>query len=120
MWSLGVLIYEMYCGATPFEDPDRDTYRIYSNVVRGLVAYPIDMQPKLHQLLTGLLILDPNLRYTVTDLLRNAFFAPMDWVALHTKVIVPPYIPVIASALDTSHFVPVEDGGHRTEHLVSF
>src|ERR1700728_4683433 len=55
-WSLGILIFEMLCGFTPFWDGGSPV-KIYENILKGRVKYPPyihhDAQDLLVQLITA-------------------------------------------------------------------
>ncbi|KFM28754.1 Phototropin-1B [Auxenochlorella protothecoides] len=74
-WSLGVLIYEMLTGTTPFRGPRRDI--TFDNIVRKAVAWPEDVEASEE---------DPAKRLgSVTggdDLKSHPWFAGINWALL--------------------------------------
>ncbi|KAI4793997.1 Pkinase-domain-containing protein, partial [Aureobasidium sp. EXF-8845] len=56
-WSLGILIFEMLCGFTPFWDSG-SPLKIYENILRGRVKYPPYVHPDAQDLLSKLITHD--------------------------------------------------------------
>ncbi|KAI9821372.1 MAG: hypothetical protein M1832_003378 [Thelocarpon impressellum] len=108
-WSLGVLVFEMCCGWSPFYADD--TQQMYKNIAFGKVRFPKDTlsQPG-RDFVKGLLNRNPKHRLGAKDdaaeLMREPFFDDIDWAALAKKNVVPPFKPKLKSVLDTSNFDP--------------
>lgn len=108
-WSLGVLVFEMCCGWSPFYADD--TQQMYKNIAFGKVKFP---QRALSQegknFVKGLLNRNPRHRLGATDdaeeLKRHPFFADIDWDLLSKKLITPPFKPKLKSAEDVAYFDP--------------
>ncbi|KAL8631926.1 hypothetical protein Q9189_002300 [Teloschistes chrysophthalmus] len=108
-WSLGVLVFEMCCGWSPFYADD--TQQMYKNIAFGKVRFPKDaLSTEGRNFVKGLLNRNPRHRLGAVndaeDLKAHPFFADMDWTALANKLIVPPFKPQLKSMLDTSNFDP--------------
>ncbi|KAL8996279.1 MAG: hypothetical protein Q9169_004165 [Polycauliona sp. 2 TL-2023] len=108
-WSLGVLVFEMCCGWSPFYADD--TQQMYKNIAFGKVRFPRDaLSNEGRNFVKGLLNRNPRHRLgainDAEDLKAHPFFAEMDWDALAKKTIVPPFKPQLKSVLDTSNFDP--------------
>ncbi|KAL8895282.1 MAG: hypothetical protein Q9192_003734 [Flavoplaca navasiana] len=108
-WSLGVLVFEMCCGWSPFYADD--TQQMYKNIAFGKVRFPRDaLSNEGRNFVKGLLNRNPRHRLgaidDAEDLKAHPFFAGMDWTALANKTIVPPFKPQLKSVLDTSNFDP--------------
>ncbi|KAL8969790.1 MAG: hypothetical protein Q9197_004154 [Variospora fuerteventurae] len=108
-WSLGVLVFEMCCGWSPFYADD--TQQMYKNIAFGKVRFPRDaLSNEGRNFVKGLLNRNPRHRLgainDAEDLKAHPFFADMDWAALANKTIVPPFKPQLKSVLDTSNFDP--------------
>ncbi|KAF8531198.1 kinase-like domain-containing protein [Trichophaea hybrida] len=105
-WSLGVLVFEMCCGWSPFYA--EDTQQMYKNIAFGKVRFPRDALS-----LEGrnfLLNRNPKHRlgatYDAKELREHPFFGDIDWNELQRKNVVPPFKPKLSSETDTSNFDP--------------
>ena len=108
-WSLGVLVFEMCCGWSPFYA--EDTQQMYKNIAFGKVRFPRDaLSAEGRNFVKGLLNRNPKHRLGATtdaeELKAHPFFADIDWDALGKKMVVPPFKPKLKSILDTSNFDP--------------
>lgn len=108
-WSLGILIFEMLCGFTPFWDSG-SPMKIYENILKGRVKYPPYIHPDAQDLLSRLITADltkrlGNLARGSKDIMEHAWFAEVTWERLARKDIDAPYVPPIKSgAGDASLF----------------
>ncbi|KAI1818728.1 Pkinase-domain-containing protein [Poronia punctata] len=108
-WSLGILIYEMLCGYTPFWDSG-SPMKIYENILRGKVKYPAYVHPDAQELLERLITPDltkrlGNLYGGPQDVKNHPWFAEVTWDRLSEKDIDAPYTPPVkAGAGDASQF----------------
>ncbi|KAI0125566.1 kinase-like domain-containing protein [Xylariales sp. AK1849] len=108
-WSLGVLVFEMCCGWSPFYA--EDTQQMYKNIAFGKVRFPRDtLSQEGRNFVKGLLNRNPKHRLGALDdaeeLKRHAFFGDVDWDALSRKLITPPFKPKLKSETDVSYFDP--------------
>ncbi|PYH90798.1 camp-dependent protein kinase catalytic subunit [Aspergillus ellipticus CBS 707.79] len=98
-WSLGILIFEMLCGFTPFWDSGSPV-KIYENILRGRVKYPPYLHPDAVDLLSQLITADltkrlGNLHGGSDDVKNHPWFAEVTWDRLARKDIDAPYVPPI-------------------------
>lgn len=108
-WSLGVLVFEMCCGWSPFYA--EDTQQMYKNIAFGKVRFPRDtLTTEGRNFVKGLLNRNPKHRLGAIDdaeeLKAHAFFDDIDWEALIKKQISPPFKPKLKSETDVSNFDP--------------
>ncbi|XP_030579843.1 serine/threonine-protein kinase N2 [Archocentrus centrarchus] len=106
-WGLGVLIYEMLVGESPF--PGDDEEEVFDSIVNDDVRYPRFLSPDAAALIQKLLQKDPELRLgageeDASEIKRHKFFQEMDWDALLAKKVKPPFLPVIRAPQDVSNF----------------
>ncbi|KAF2150659.1 protein kinase A [Myriangium duriaei CBS 260.36] len=108
-WSLGILIFEMLCGFTPFWDSG-SPLKIYENILRGRVKYPPYVHPDAQDLLGKLITHDltkrlGNLHGGSKDVMTHPWFAEVTWERLAKKDIDAPYVPPVrGGAGDASLF----------------
>lgn len=108
-WSLGVLIFEMCCGWSPFYA--ENTQQMYKNIAFGKVRFPKEiLSPEGRSFVKGLLNRNPKHRLgsinDARELEEHAFFNDIDWDLLKSKSIPPPFKPHLSSETDTSNFDP--------------
>jgi len=108
-WSLGVLLFEMCCGWSPFYA--EDIQLMYKNICFGKIRFPkgvINEDGK--QFVKGLLNRNPKHRLgakrDAQELKEHPFFNGIDWEALARKEITPPFKPVVESDESVSNFDP--------------
>lgn len=105
-WSLGALLYEMLTGMPPFFSRNRD--RLFHKILKSELKIPRFFSPEAKSLLTQLLNRNHEQRLGSRDdaleLKTHPFFASIDWEALLTRRVAPPFQPVIADVVDTGNF----------------
>ncbi|EGD82511.1 AGC/DMPK/GEK protein kinase [Salpingoeca rosetta] len=104
-WSLGVCMYEMLCGDTPFYS--ETLVGTYGKIMDHAVPYGKIMD---HADLIRRLLCDSSKRlgrHGIDDFKKHPFFNGVNWAAIHTEE--APYKPTVTSSTDTSNFDPVED-----------
>lgn len=111
-WAMGVLIFEMSCGYTPFYSSSRE--KQYDKIIRGAFTVPNGVSSTCRALIKRLLVVDPTNRYGslkagVYDIKNAKWFSDMDWLALFHKKIEPPYIPEVQNEGDAENFPECED-----------
>ncbi|KAK4942917.1 cAMP-dependent protein kinase catalytic subunit [Elasticomyces elasticus] len=108
-WSLGILIFEMLCGFTPFWDGGSPV-KIYENILKGRVKYPPYIHHDAQDLLVQLITSDltkrlGNLHGGSADIKNHPWFAEVTWERLVKKDIDAPYVPPVkGGAGDASQF----------------
>ncbi|GEQ71493.1 hypothetical protein JCM33374_g5177 [Metschnikowia sp. JCM 33374] len=108
-WSLGVLIFEMCCGWSPFYADN--TQQMYKNIAFGKVRFPKEvLSAEGRSFVKGLLNRNPKHRLgainDARELKEHPFFQDVDWKLLRAKNIPPPFKPHLANETDTSNFDP--------------
>jgi len=113
-WTLGILIYEMLFGTTPFKGKNRNA--TFANILRDDVPFPEHSgSPQISNLckslIRKLLIKDENRRLGAragaSDVKTHAFFRTTQWALIrHMK---PPMIPHQGRGIDTVNFRNVKE-----------
>lgn len=104
-WSLGILLYEMTLGKSPFFDSNIE--QMYRKIQNEDVPFPSrrSISTELMDLLLGLLRKDPRERFgkNISDILTHPYFKGTDWDLLLQKKIKAPWKPKLSSALDVGY-----------------
>eukprot|EP00808_Paulinella_micropora_P008078 g72365.t1 len=105
-WALGVLIYEMVTGKTPFYASNRKG--IQKKILNAPLKFPKWMtnycQHLIKELLQRPVQKRMGTRAGVEEIKRHQFFRTIDWVKLAKKEVEAPFKPTFTDKLDTSHF----------------
>ncbi|KAF3695362.1 Serine/threonine-protein kinase N2 [Channa argus] len=106
-WGMGVLIYEMLVGESPF--PGDDEEEVFDNIVNDDVQYPPSLPPDVVSITQKLLKKNPLKRLgagerDANEVKGEKFFETIDWEALLAKKIKPPFLPSIKESMDVSNF----------------
>ncbi len=95
LWSLGILMFEMFCGFTPFADEeDAEEDAIYVRIVQEDLSVHLDcLDGHVADVVTQLLERDVDKRIgcrhlynadSMLELLDHPFFADVDWEGIAT------------------------------------
>ncbi|XP_043858235.1 serine/threonine-protein kinase N2 isoform X3 [Dromiciops gliroides] len=106
-WGLGVLIYEMLVGESPF--PGDDEEEVFDSIVNDEVRYPRFLSTEAISIMRRLLRRNPERRLgagekDAEDVKKHPFFRLIDWNALLAKKVKPPFVPTIRGREDVSNF----------------
>ncbi|XP_067218490.1 serine/threonine-protein kinase N2 isoform X1 [Chanodichthys erythropterus] len=106
-WGLGVLIFEMLVGESPF--PGDDEEEVFDSIVNDEVRYPRFLSTEAISIMRRLLRRNPERRLgagerDAQDVKKHLFFRNIDWDGLLAKKVKPPFVPTIQSSSDVSNF----------------
>uniref|UniRef100_W5LGU3 protein kinase C n=1 Tax=Astyanax mexicanus TaxID=7994 RepID=W5LGU3_ASTMX len=106
-WGLGVLIYEMLVGESPF--PGDDEEEVFDSIVNDEVRYPRFLSSEAIAIMRRLLRRNPERRLgsgekDAEEVKKQSFFRNMDWEALLLRKLPPPFVPSIGGKEDVSNF----------------
>ncbi|KAM9482958.1 serine/threonine-protein kinase N2 isoform 2-T2 [Clarias gariepinus] len=106
-WGLGVLIFEMLVGESPF--PGDDEEEVFDSIVNDEVRYPRFLSTEAISIMRRLLRRNPERRLgagerDAEEVKKHPFFRNVDWSALLAKKIRPPFMPTIKGREDVSNF----------------
>ncbi|OQR71229.1 cAMP-dependent protein kinase catalytic subunit alpha-like [Tropilaelaps mercedesae] len=95
-WAVGILIYEILFGRTPFAD--EATYKIYKRVRNDDVDFPKQVSKNASSIMMKLLIKDPMSRLGVQQngaesVKQHPWFSSISWLALYERRYPPPVEP---------------------------
>ena len=106
-WAFGVILYQMIFQLSPFRGEDED--EIYDAILSEMSPYPSHSSPSAELLIGRLLTREPTQRLGydgAKEIMNHEFFKSIDWEALRTKAVKPPFLPKIESQEDVSNFDP--------------
>ncbi|KAK9891483.1 hypothetical protein WA026_014720 [Henosepilachna vigintioctopunctata] len=106
-WGLGVLIFEMLVGESPF--PGDDEEEVFDSIVNDEVRYPRFLSLESIAIMRRLLRKSPDRRLgsserDAEDVKKQAFFRQINWEDLLHRRVPPPFIPTVHSMEDVSNF----------------
>ncbi|KAK2831764.1 hypothetical protein Q7C36_016850 [Tachysurus vachellii] len=106
-WGLGVLIFEMLVGESPF--PGDDEEEVFDSIVNDEVRYPRFLSTESISIMRRLLRRNPERRLgggerDAEEVKKHLFFRNIDWSRLLAKKVKPPFVPTIQGASDVSNF----------------
>lgn len=102
-WSLGVVIFELFTGCSPFDDDDLPS--IINNILKNPIIIPDEIPPYAQDLVSKLLQRDPKKRMCCSEqgtaeIQAHPFFRDINWGKLMVKAVRPPYVPKISDKPD--------------------
>ncbi|XP_058797166.1 MAP/microtubule affinity-regulating kinase 4-like isoform X2 [Phymastichus coffea] len=84
VWSLGVVLYVLVCGALPFDGSTLQSLR--DRVLSGRFRIPYFMSTECESLIRKMLVLEPTKRYTIPQIKRHRWMAGSSDAVLRTPV----------------------------------
>ncbi|KAE9218912.1 hypothetical protein PF005_g8066 [Phytophthora fragariae] len=105
-WSLGILIFEMFVGRTPFKDDNKAI--MYRNIAEGFLYIPPELPEDVQSLLAGLIERDPSKRLGANEavpfsIMKHPYFEGIDWEELQQKKVQPEWVPDVIDDADAKY-----------------
>ncbi|KAF7730574.1 hypothetical protein EC973_001955 [Apophysomyces ossiformis] len=104
-WSFGTLLYEMLAGITPFWADSH--VEMYQRVLEDPLEFPPHFEPVTCEFLSGLLEREAyeRLGWEGPDQIKShCYFQDIDWAEVADRKLQPPYVPLLQSETDVTHF----------------
>ena len=90
-YLLGVLLYEMLVGSTPYFSANKD--QLFDNIINGKLKLPRNISMESKSLIVGLLNRNPHKRLGAEpgeagafEIMNHAFFSDINWSDLTSKL----------------------------------
>jgi protein kinase A len=110
-WALGIIIFEMIEGTTPFYDDGMNQIKLFRCICEGNVAFAatIDTSPEVKDLIQKLLVVDPaqrigSLANGINEIYTHSWFTGINFGKLRQKRVDAPWLPQVKNELDATHF----------------
>lgn len=113
-WALGILVYEMVCGETPFADENMDNMKVCKKIVEDDLIIPEDLTDEIADFIANLLERNPTARLGarrggIDEIWAHPYMETLDDVALTSKSLPAPWKPPCKNDFDLVMFSEAED-----------
>ena len=102
IWALGVLLWEMIGGFSPFRSSDPNI--LYENILNWKISWPRNIDKISKDLIWKILVVEPEMRISLSDIKEHMFFNDINWKDLKAKRIDPPFLPELVDEFSWEYF----------------
>lgn len=110
-WALGVFIYELLVGKSPFRNEEHNDLKTYKAILKGIdfISFPYMISPRARNLIKKLcrpLSIDRLgcMKDGVKDIQKHPWFSKLDWEKLKILELDPPIRICLNGHIDTRYF----------------
>lgn len=112
IWALGIIIYEMIFGDSPFSDENDNYITVCNNILKQPVHFPVQFDPSTKSIVNLLLQKDESQRLGsgtrgILDIKDHNYFTSIPWTMLKNKKIQPLWLPHLSTSTDTRYYTPI-------------
>ena len=99
-WSLGVMLYEMLFGATPYHDTESNVFNIFEQITTKPLRFPAEaaVSEQAKQLIMALLQIEPADRLgnpSIGEVRDHPWLGQIDWECLSKHEVIAPMTPQV-------------------------
>lgn len=92
----------MIGGFTPFKASDPN--HVYENILCCNIAWPRNADKIAKDLISKILVAEPEMRISLNDIKEHMFFKDIDWNLAERKKLDPPFVPELESNFSLENF----------------
>ncbi|KAH3672014.1 hypothetical protein WICMUC_004521 [Wickerhamomyces mucosus] len=112
VWSFGVVLFVLVCGRVPFDDQSVSV--LHEKIKKGKIDYPNFLSPEVTSLLKRMLVVNPNKRATLSEILTHPWMTkgyegPLLSLIPHRFPLTLPLDPLIIHEMHNLEFGSSED-----------
>jgi len=110
VWSLGIILFAMICGYLPFEE--ENTSKLYKKILSGEYKTPHFISREAKDLLTHILNVNPESRYTLKDIKNHSWLSTYTFskeITQTSKLFIPKVNEKIITLMDKYGFTNIKE-----------
>ena len=104
-WALGILLYELMTGLTPYCKAASDThYQIYLRILKNRISFPRSFDSASRDLVQRLCHADVEQRLSAPQEIEEHVYFTIPFELVNARKLVPPFVPRIKDESDRDHY----------------
>jgi len=116
IWALGILLFYMVVGETPFAAPTVGMLK--RNILTGSFTIPAYISPHLRYLITNILMLIPEHRFTLPEIMRSKWMEGVRYIGpLRSNRLRPPLDSEESDTIETNAVMTLNNYGITNEMI---
>lgn len=92
----------MIGGFAPFKASDPN--KVFDNILKLRIGWPRNADKVAKDLITKMLVIEPEMRISLSDIKEHSFFSDIDWSLVASKKEDPPFIPELEEPFSLEYF----------------